>query len=814
MEGILVEIFLKVVNMSVLANYVILIVLCARAVLKKLPKVFSYSLWAVVFFRLAIPISFSSVLSVFNLFSIYFTPSAFNLMTTTTQKTKLLPKQVDIGSGAINEVINSALPPPTPLASIDPAQIILVLVALVWLLGVVAILVYSAINYARLKLKLSKAILLKDNLYESDQIQSAFVMGIIRPKIYMAKGFSETEKSYILAHERIHIKHFDPMIKWLSFLIVSVHWFNPLAWLSFVFMNKDMEMCCDEAVIRKMGMDIKKEYSSSLLSAAVQARGLATHQLFFGESNTKSRIKNVLNYKKPRFWAVLISFVFIMIMVIGLVTNPKSSSQDLSFLNIDNAASKAMQQEIIMIRYHARGASLIGGEEFGQWLYGVSQEWEEVKNTYGKKQLPTLTAYVSNVPGYKVSFYEDTPELATVQYEDNIRYYKIAPHNYQEVELMWGIRSYMIQDELVEAVTSGEITKSQSVNDVPSVNQWRHFEIRNLSYYLYEKNGRYFCESPYLFISEISKQVYDKAMKVLGPEEGEKSKDAFEDSGLKQQSLEISQELSEKIEQDLTLIMSSPKLSSNPADYIEKNALAYEDILKQGEQGLAYMLSRFEQGDAEGLRGQIMMRLCIELLGPRNNVTDSSLSPVEWFSKLKIRQKVELSDFEYTGDDPIEKLIYATELQHNKASNGAFTIIAPHIHGSYEEGNKLKVFVTTFAQSYILYDKTLTGEGGSAIPVAITYTKNIDGSYTLEKYEQAQDGSYFGSSIKEFCVMPVSGKSIIGLNTKIMWHYSNRDDIRMQERENLIQHLKANHQMGVSLYQAYQEEGKQYIPLT
>ena len=206
------------------------------------------------------------------------------------------------------------------------------------------------------------------------------------------------------------------------------------------------------------------------------------------------------------------------------------------------------------------------------------------------------------------------------------------------------------------------------------------------------------------------------------------------------------------VEGNLDIIMSSPKTSSNPQDYINAHQNEYENFFKYGgEEALQHMLTQFETGNAEGLRGQIMMLLCKELLGARNNVTDDSLSPQEWYDALSVRQEIELPNFKYDGQDLIKKLVYDTEIERDSASNnrGGFIIVAPKIFGSYEEEDMLKVFVTTYSARYKLFSNTLSQEGGSIIPVAITYRKDNSGKYVLEEYEQAKDGSYFGPSISE-----------------------------------------------------------------
>lgn len=263
------------------------------------------------------------------------------------------------------------------------------------------------------------------------------------------------------------------------------------------------------------------------------------------------------------------------------------------------------------------------------------------------------------------------------------------------------------------------------------------------------------------------------------------------------------------IERNIGIILSSPKESSNPKDYIRAHLDEYENILKLGEEALDYLLVQFERGQNNDLRGQIMMSLAKEILGDRNNVIDETLSPQDWYAQLSIRQEIKLPDFVYDGDDPLEKLVYETEVAQNSGSRGGFTIVAPKIFGSYEEGNKLKVFVTTYSATYRLYDHVLSQEGGSVVPAAITYVKKDDGSYALAEYKPARDGSEFAKSIKQYCTMPVSGKKIPGLADQILDHYGNYSDISALQKENLHKHLTKNQQTGV----IYRLPSGEFIPL-
>jgi beta-lactamase regulating signal transducer with metallopeptidase domain len=790
------RVFLNVLNMSITGSYVILFVLVARILLKKASKIFSYSLWSVVLFRLICPFSFSSTLSFLKFVksdTMEHIPADIGYMA---------QPRVNAGIDAVDNWANNSLPAATSATSVNPMQMIIFTLSLLWIIGAIGLLTYCVVSYVLLKRKVSTAILITDNIFESEKIISPFVLGIIRPKIYLPMSLDENERGYILMHEKIHIKRFDYLIKPFAFLILCFHWFNPLVWMSFVLMSNDMEMSCDERVLKEMGRNIKKDYSNSLLALATHKKLINGSPLALGESNVKSRIKNVLNYKKPTFWVLVVSIIMVSMMGIGLTANPKNHYGDLSFLNINNTASIATQREQLLIRIHDSRGTIISGNEFGKFLETTSSNWIKEDADPPYENSPTITVYIDIGSDHKVHFYKSEPELAMVQFDGKYRYYKVPEDTYEKVFMMYAIRSYAVQEEIMKAITDGKKTNLQSVQDAPNNGDYQILKVGNENYFIYKKGSKYYVEQPYVFIREITEKVYKDAVN-------------FATSPTANDN-EVSAEIKSLVEDNIVNIMSSPLQSSNPSDYIKANDKAYESILKYGgENALSYMLSEFQKGYIkDDLHGQIMMLLCIEFLGDRNNVTDKTLSPNEWFNKLSIRQKVELPDLSYDGDDLIQKLVYSTEIEKNKSDRGSFTIVAPHIFGSYEEGNKLKVFATTFSKHYILYDKTLSDEGGSIIPVAITYVKNSDGNYVLEKYEQARDGSEFAKSIREFCIMPLTGKKISNLADKMLKHYGNYNDIINLERENLIQHLKKNNQVGVFFHQQHYQLPDELIPLT
>jgi len=310
------SVFLQLLNMSLTASIAIAFVLAVRTILQKAPKVFSYLLWSVVLFRLICPFSFESI---FSLMPSKANPISQDILYMQTPK-------IDTGIGVINHSVNAILPAATPQTSANPLQILIVIFSHMWLLGVAAMLVYSFFALFRLKKELMNATLYRDNIFISSRIDTAFVMGIFCPKIYLPSNLNAAERSYILLHEQTHIRRLDHIFKLIGFLALSIHWFNPFVWAAFFLSGKDMEMSCDEAVIKQLGDDVKKDYSASLLTLATGKRIVSGTPLAFGEGDTKGRIKNVLNYRKPGFWAVLVSVLAVVFVVIGLTTSPKDLS--------------------------------------------------------------------------------------------------------------------------------------------------------------------------------------------------------------------------------------------------------------------------------------------------------------------------------------------------------------------------------------------------------------------------------------------------------------------------------------------------------
>lgn len=297
--------FFQILRMSLMGSLVILLVLIARLLLKRAPKIFSYTLWGVVLFRLLCPFAVKSNFSIFGLHN------ANNYLLNTPENFQPEAVFLEVIPKTGSQIFFSNVSAFT----------------IVWLIGIIFLLSYSLVSYLRLRKKLKNAVKLYDNVYCTNYFSLPFVAGLISPKIYLPTMLSEHEQKYIILHEKTHIQRFDYVFKMMGFVALLIHWFNPLVWLAFTLGCQDMEMSCDESVMRQMKQDIRKEYSASLLGFATGKRYIGM-PLAFGEGNIKMRIKNILNYKKAPFWVILVSVSIVIIIVITLATNPSDINDD------------------------------------------------------------------------------------------------------------------------------------------------------------------------------------------------------------------------------------------------------------------------------------------------------------------------------------------------------------------------------------------------------------------------------------------------------------------------------------------------------
>lgn len=333
-------IFPMVLRMSFTGSIVILVVLLARLLLRRAPKIFSYLLWGVVLLRLMCPISFPAHLSVMQL--VDFPKNTEEQINNSAAQDGTASLKNIIEYGLQEFVQQQDTPPQTSHARAvgyvqknavnsqasteNPMRTFLYLGTALWLTGVAAIFTCSIVSLLRFRRKLVGAALLKDNIYLADYIPSAFVLGLFKPRIYLPATLSGQEQEYIILHEQVHIRRKDYLVKILALIALAIHWFNPLVWLAFRLSEKDMEMSCDEAVMKKMRRDIRAEYSASLLKLATDKRVLSGTLPTFGEGETGNRIKHILHYKKPTIAAIMAAAIIMTTTVIVAGSDPKKES--------------------------------------------------------------------------------------------------------------------------------------------------------------------------------------------------------------------------------------------------------------------------------------------------------------------------------------------------------------------------------------------------------------------------------------------------------------------------------------------------------
>ncbi|MBR2370755.1 MAG: hypothetical protein IKA82_01915 [Clostridia bacterium] len=308
------DLFLKIVNMSISAGYIVLAVLVLRLLLKKAPKWITVVLWGIVAVRLVCPFTLESALSLIPSAEIV-SPDIMLDRTPT----------IDSGIPIINQIVNPVISgsfTPDPATSANPLQLWIPTFAIIWLVGIVAFFCYAAISYARVKHKVATAVLLRDNIYQSESVVSPFVLGVIKPKIYLPFNMNTKDMEHVISHETAHIRRGDHLWKPLGFFLLSLHWFNPLMWLGYVLLCRDIELACDEKVIATLDREARADYSQALLTCSVNRRLISACPLAFGEVGVKKRVRSVLNYKKPAFWIVLIAILACVALAVCFLTNP------------------------------------------------------------------------------------------------------------------------------------------------------------------------------------------------------------------------------------------------------------------------------------------------------------------------------------------------------------------------------------------------------------------------------------------------------------------------------------------------------------
>ena len=424
------EAFLKVVNMSISAGWLVLAVLALRLILKKAPKWVNVLLWGIVAIRLICPFSIESALSLI--------PS-----TETISPEIMMDWTPEISTGiepldqVVNPVISTSFAP-QGMASANPLQILIPVAANLWLLGVLILLAYTAISYLTLRYKLRTAVILRDNVFQCETVSSPFVLGILKPRIYLPYAMDGKNLGHVVAHEQAHIRRNDHWWKPLGFLLLTVYWFNPLMWVAYILLCRDIELACDEKVIAELGNDQRADYTQALVACAVNRRMIAACPLAFGEVGVKDRVKSIMNYRKPTFWIIVTALVVCVVVAVCFLTDPVHNTNDASYLNYKNSVSISMWQDVIpAVHYSSEqdqgsiGIGMVEGGAFAEYL--DQARWREKLFVPSDLSSPGSIA-VNLAENLRITVYDRN--FAAVKFNTEVCYYRIAKGDYDKLQEM------------------------------------------------------------------------------------------------------------------------------------------------------------------------------------------------------------------------------------------------------------------------------------------------------------------------------------------------------------------------------------------
>ena len=307
--------------MSITASWLILAVVLTRLILKKAPKWIPCLLWGLVAIRLVCPFSFGSIFSL--------VPSSETIPANITVQQE---PAINSGITVVNEFINPVIAEsftPAPTDSVNPLQVIIPVAAIVWISGIVIMLAYALISYIRLKKTVSVCVPVSKRILSCDEVKAPFILGAFKPVIYVPSSMTGETLDLVIRHETAHLQRHDHWWKPLGFLLLAVYWFNPLCWIAYILLCRDIEMACDEKVIRDMDKDDMAAYSQALLDCSFPRKRIAACPLAFGEVGVKERVKGVLNYKKPAFWSIVVAVAACIVIAICFLTSPITAMEEL-----------------------------------------------------------------------------------------------------------------------------------------------------------------------------------------------------------------------------------------------------------------------------------------------------------------------------------------------------------------------------------------------------------------------------------------------------------------------------------------------------
>ena len=665
------ELFLKTLNMSIAASWLILAVVLLRFALKKAPKWIAVLLWGVVAVRLVVPFSFESALSLI--------PSAETFNAHNIQyETPAISSGIPAVNNAVNPVQGETFAT-NPAASVNPLYVWTFIVSVIWLIGIAAMLLYAVISYVRVRQSVGESVPYEGDIFLCDHVKSPFILGLVRPKIYLPSSMDAASMEPVIAHEKAHLTRCDHWWKPVGFLILTVHWFNPLCWIAYVLLCRDIELACDEKVIRQMDLNGKKQYSTALLEFSTGRRLVTICPLAFGVVGVKERVKNVLNYKKPAFWLIVVAIIACGVVTVCFATNPKQElpqEQRIDELRskypeyFDLITSKGLEVYVWQLAKDSYSFGLMPGTNREKTLeelmslkgasaaemalilstYEIEDEnifvipWGNPISSYmvgtGDMETPE---YINNIrtmlglDGVSMGSAggEDTPTPAgpdaadtTISEEQAAIRQAILEHNKSSYPLEYDVAccSFITLETLSATPLAGSSTHKITYYG------WALYEQYRATDNGLETTGG--SHIPVVLSFDLDERGYTLT-EYWEPRDGsyfaqdirEKFPAHIVEDALHGQKFVLQQtqecyaqaiaatglDTNQVIGSLIETICSSPALSSNPGDYIAEHSIEYRELTYYGRYTLKYCFARFEEGNETGLDGHIMMQACEDI---------------------------------------------------------------------------------------------------------------------------------------------------------------------------------------------------------
>ncbi len=658
-------VFLKLLNMSLAAGWLILALMVLRLILKKSPRWISCALWSLAALRLLCPLTLESSLSLIpssetiNPRILSFTAESSlspHTAGTVSEGSHFQEPLFHSGIPALNSTLNPALEKslePKPGTASPSLSAFLSLSSLLWLLGLLCLLGYALFRYLGILRVLREAVPFRDNIFLCDAVETPFILGIIRPGIYLPSGIGREQADYVIAHEQAHLKRKDHWWKLLGYLLLSVYWFHPLCWAAYLLFCRDMELACDEKVIRHMSLADKKAYSQALLSLSTSGRLVFACPPAFGEVGIKKRVEAVLHYKKPAFFTIPAACVGFLAIALCFLTSRETPSSSLQSAAPQSAASE-------LIFFH------------GRWYRQTDFSPETVEWLLWYNSLSGMEqAAISSIPGelwdLEFKFHEDLETMdADAEGRDTVHPDSLVP----AADLDSAIQNAILEENKASYATASDFaccdfffldSQTASGPQIPGSETVTCYGWALYEEYLFLEEGLEEIRGSYLpvAISFLRDEAGYHRTEYWIPREGgyfaedirSKFPEAIVNDALDSQKFRLLQEqrcydqavrkgnlhTDAIIEGLLKTLSSEPEASSNPQDYLNAHAKEYHELLYYGEYTLGYCFARFRRGGETGLEGKLMALVCEELLQIRDKSPADAASAAtgqEWFDTL------------------------------------------------------------------------------------------------------------------------------------------------------------------------------------